>query len=123
MGNSVRRTGGGGRFVVSIPVRFARYGRGGGAGPVPSSSSCSGSYTIASGDNVHPRPLGAVLVVEAATADERESPRLGGGPKDAGSLSEARGCETCSVPSSLLLSLPFPIQPACDIVRKPINAV
>lgn len=120
-GDSVRRTGGGGRFVGSIPVRFARYGRSGGGGPVSSSSRYSGSRAIASGGNAEPRPLEAVVVAETVVVDERGSPRLGGGPKDDGSLSEARGRETCSAWSSLLLSLPFPIQPACDIVRNIIN--
>lgn len=118
IGDSARRTGGGGRFVGSIPVRLARYGRGGGGGPVSSSSSCSGSRTIASGGNAAPRPLGGGAIPEALLVDVRESPRLGGGPKDAGSLSEARGRETCSARSSLLLSLPFPIQPAFIIVKK-----
>lgn len=41
-----------------------------------------------------------------------ELPRLGGGPNDAGSLSDDNGRETCSVWTSADESLPLPIQVA-----------
>jgi hypothetical protein len=109
MGDSLRRTGGGGRPSVLIPVRFVRYGRGGGAG---ASSSCSS--VCCGGWEISPRPRrGGVGVVLGDTPAGAPGPtRFGGGPKDDGSLSDVKGRETCSARSSAFGSLPFPTQPA-----------
>jgi hypothetical protein len=85
-----RRIGGLGNVLGSMPVVFTLYGPGGG---LLSSSSASFSACL------------------CALAGASASVRLGGGPKEVGSLSVESGVDWCSR-AAAFGSLPLPIHPA-----------